>query len=237
MDKTRVLIVEDQVLTARSMEAMIQDHGMEVIALCKSGEDAVRIAETTVPDIVIMDIRLAGKMSGIETARALQEIHPTPIIYLSDYTDKATVRKAKETHPANFLAKPFNQSDLLRAIDLAISNANHLKSLANTDDDFVFVKSAGRYTKLHYNEIIYIEADRAYCTVHSIDKSLDLSMSMATLFDQINPNRFVKVHRSYIVNLRKVTDFTGNELTVAGHKIPVSDQHRSELMKRLNILH
>jgi DNA-binding LytR/AlgR family response regulator len=238
MEKARVIIVEDQVITARSIEAMIVDHGMEVIAICKSGEEAVQIAELKPPDVVIMDIKLQGKMNGIDTAKALQEIQSTPIIYLSDYTDKATVRKAKETHPSNYLAKPFTESDLIRAIEIAIANAIALKTKGDQDEEFTFFKTKPHlYSKFHYNEIIYIEADRAYCKIHTTSNQYSLSINMAAVADQLNPDRFMKIHRSYIVNIRKVSEFSGNEITLSGHKLPVSDQHRTEVMTRLKILH
>ena len=237
MEKARVLIVEDQVITAKSIEAMIIDHGMEVIAICKSGEEAILIAEKNIPDIVIMDIKLQGKMSGIETAEAIQEIQTTPIIYLSDYTDKATVRKAKDTHPANYLSKPFSEPDLIRAIEIAITNAIALKAKVDSDDEFTFFKTKQVYSKFLYNDIIYIEADRAYCKIHTINNQHTLSMSMSAVSNQLNANRFMKIHRSYIVNIRKVSEFSGNEITVSGYKLPVSDQHRTEVMTRLKILH
>jgi DNA-binding LytR/AlgR family response regulator len=235
MEKARVLIVEDQVITAKSIEAMILDHEMDVIAICKSGEEALQVAERNIPDVVIMDIKLQGKLTGIQTAEAIQEIQSTPIIYLSDYTDKVTVRKAKGTHPANYLAKPFTESDLLRAIEIAIANAIDLKSRAGNDDEFTFLKTEKVYSKFSYNDIIYVEADRAYCKVHTIHDQHALSMSMAAVANQLSSNRFMKIHRSYIVNIRKVSEFSGNEITVSGHKLPVSDQHRTEVMTRLKI--
>ena len=238
MDKARILIVEDQLITAKSIEAMILDHGMEVIAVCKSGEEALDAANHNMPDIVIMDIKLQGKMTGIQVAAALQEIQPIEVIYLSDYTDKVTVRKAAATHPANYLSKPFTESDLLRAIDIAITNANDSKTKRDIDDEFVFLKTGHqKHSKVHYNEIIYVEADRAYCKVQAINNLYKLTISMATVSGQLNEDRFIKIHRSYIVNIRKVSEFTGTELTVSGYKLPVSDQHRTEVMRRLKVLH
>jgi len=236
MEKARVLIVEDQVITARNIAAMIADHGMEVIAICKSGEEAIQIAEQNIPDIVIMDIKLQGKMTGIETAHAIQEIQSTPIIYLSDHTDKPTVRKAKETHPANYLSKPFTEPDLIRAIEIAIANAIALKAKADNDDEFTFFKTNQVYSKFLFNDIIYVEADRSYCKIHTVNNEYTLSISMATAANQLSANRFMKIHRSYIVNIRKVSEFSGNEITVSGRKLPVSDQHRTEVMTRLKIL-
>lgn len=237
MEKARVLIVEDQIITAKSIEAMVVDHGMEVIGICKSGEEAMEIAEKNAPDIAILDIRIQGKMTGIHLAAALQEIKQIPVIYLSDYTDKATLRKAKETHPANYLSKPFTESDLIRAIDIAITNANHAKTVKDNHEEFVFVKVGSSHSKLSYNEIIYIEADRAYCKIQTIDNLLTLPFSMATLAAQLDESRFVKIHRSYIVNIRKISEFTSTELTVSGYKLPISDQHRATLMAKLNVLH
>jgi DNA-binding LytR/AlgR family response regulator len=239
MEKARVLIVEDQLVVAKSIEAMIVDNGMEVIAVCKAGEEAVTLVEQHVPDIVIMDIKLQGKMDGIQAAARIREMHCIPLIFLSDYTDKVTVRKAKSTRPVNFLSKPFTEAGLVRAIDIAIYNANASRAVeGGDDDDFIFLKTGPQaYSRLEYNNIVYLEADRAYCKIQGADKLYTLSMSMAAVAEQLNPARFVKIHRSYIVNVRKVREFVGAEVVVAGHRLPVSDQHRTELMNRLKVLH
>jgi DNA-binding LytR/AlgR family response regulator len=215
------------------------DHDMEVLGICKTGEEAIALSESRVPDIVIMDIKLAGKIDGIKTAAVLQETGAIPIIYLSDYTNKETVRKAKETHPANYLSKPFTESDLIRAVEIAIYNANEQRARVDSNEEFVFIKSPEHksHLKLQYNNIIYVEADRSYCKIQTTYELYTPPISMASMASQLSPGRFIKIHRSYIVNIRKVTEFMGNELIVAGYKLPVSDQHRTELMTRLNILH
>jgi len=238
MEKATVLIVEDQILVAKSIEAMVADHGMECIGICKSGEDAIVVAEQRTPDIIIMDIRLQGKLDGIQTAKKLQENEFIPVIFLSDYTDKGTVRRAKEARPANYLSKPFTEQDLLRAIDIAIHNANAARATDDSNEEFVFLKTGPQtYSRLLYNQINFAEAERAYCTIHTTDKEFTLSINMAAVAEQLNRDRFMKIHRSYIVNIRKITEYTGADVTVAGRSLPVSDQHRSELMARLKVLH
>ena len=237
MEKALVLIVEDEMLIAKSIEAMVGDHGMEVIGICKSGEEAITFAGQRTPDIVIMDIRLQGKLDGIKTAKELQLNERIPIIYLSDYTDKGTVRRAMETRPANYLSKPFTEPDLLRAIDIAIYNSNVLRAMNDNDEEFAFLKTRQIYSKFQYSQLNFIEAERAYCKVHTTSEVIKLPISMAAVSEQLHKARFIKIHRSYLVNIRKVTEFTGTGITVAGHKLPVSDQHRAELMTRLNVLH
>ncbi len=239
MEKALVLIVEDQAIISKSIESMITDHGMEVIGVCGSGEDAIQLAEQRPPDIVIMDIKLQGKLDGIQTATAIKEMLTVPVIFLSDYTDAATVRKAKTAHPANYLSKPFTEKDLLRAIDIAIYNANASRANGtNEEQEFIFLKTGqSTYSRLEYNNIIYLEADRAYCNIKGTDKMYTVSTNMSSVHEQLNQDRFVKIHRSYVVNIRKVREFNGTELVVAGYKLPVSDQHRAELMNRLKVLH
>lgn len=239
MEKALILVVEDQVVIAKSIEAMVIGHGMEVMAICKTGEEAVDFVDRRVPDIVIMDIKLAGKMDGIQAAAKIREMQNIPLIYLSDYTDGVTVRKAKATRPVNFLSKPFTETDLLRAVDIAIYNANTSRALEGGDEDeFIFLKTGSQsYSRLEYNNIIYLEADRAYCKIQGTDKMHTVSMSMAAVAEQLNPTRFVKIHRSYIVNIRKISEFVGSEVVVVGYRLPVSDQHRTELMARLKVLH
>lgn len=238
MEKALILIVEDQVVIARSIESIVVNHGMEVMAICKTGEEAVAHVERRLPDLVIMDIKLQGKLDGIQAASKIREIHHLPLIYLSEYTDNVTVRKAKATRPVNYLSKPFTEPDLLRAIDIAIYNANAARAMEGGDGEFVFLKTGPQaYSRLEYNDIVYLEADRAYCKIQGVEKHHTVSMSMAAVAAQLNPARFVKIHRSYIVNLHKVREFVGSEVVVAGHRLPVSDQHRTELMTRLKVLH
>lgn len=241
MEKARILVVEDQVVVAKSIEAMVIDHGLEVVAICRSGEEALAFMDQSAADIIIMDIKLEGKMDGIQAAAKIRELYRAPVIYLSDYTDHATVRKAKTTMPVNFLAKPFTESDLMRAIDIAIYNSNAsraVESSSDNDDEFVFLKTGPQaYSRLEYNNIIYLEADRSYCNIQGVDKLHTVSMSMAAVAEQLNAARFIKIYRKYIINIRKARELQGSEVIVAGYRLPVSDQHRAELMARLKVLH
>lgn len=239
MEKALILIVEDQKLVAQSIESMVKEHGMEVLGTAPSGEAALAFAEQRPPDLVIMDIKLQGNLDGIKTAKALNESSKVPVIFLSDFTDNVTVKKALTAYPVNYLAKPFTERDLMRSIELAIHNANALRAKHNNEnDEFVFLKTGPQtYSRLDYNHIVYLEAERAYCRVHGLDETHVIAASMATLLDQLNPARFVKIHRSFAVNVRKVREFTGGEVLVGEHRLPVSEQHRAELMNRLNILH
>ena len=125
--KIKVLLVEDELLIAQDLKARLEDHEFEVMAICRSGEDALTEVRMKAPDLILMDIHLDGELDGIETATQIVERYDIPIIYLSDHTDQETVDRAKQTFPANYLSKPYKGNDLLRALELAFANAKHQK--------------------------------------------------------------------------------------------------------------
>jgi CheY-like chemotaxis protein len=109
-ERKRVLIVEDETLTAMSLGSYIEEMGFPVVGIVATGEDAIQAARAESPDIVFMDIRLAGKMDGMEAARLINLDRPTPIVFISGYTNP-DVRSCDCT-PIAYLSKPFDFHDI-----------------------------------------------------------------------------------------------------------------------------
>src|SRR5688500_7278234 len=124
MVKIKVLIVEDKLLVAEGISTILTKNDMEVVQICDTGEEALLLAESNTPDLILMDIELAGALDGISTAQMIQQKRAIPVIYLTEFTDDRTVARAFKTLPKNYLAKPFREDDLIRAINLAFTTAN-----------------------------------------------------------------------------------------------------------------
>ena len=120
MDKIRILIVEDEGLIARDIEDMVRNAGYEVCAVVGTGEDAVEKAETTHPDLILMDIILRGEMDGVEAAEKIREGFNIPVIYLTAHTDENTLQRAKLTEPLGYTLKPVEQKELMTVIEMAL---------------------------------------------------------------------------------------------------------------------
>jgi PAS domain S-box-containing protein len=118
--RKRILIVEDQRLIAADLENTLGRIGYEVIGSVASGEEAVPRAIETRPDLILMDIRLRGKMDGIQAAEAIRAQTDVPVVYLTAYADEETILRAKGTTPFGFVVKPFNERELRAAIEVAI---------------------------------------------------------------------------------------------------------------------
>jgi PAS domain S-box-containing protein len=115
----RILIVEDQRLIAADLEATLRKLGYLVVGSVASGEEAVAKAAEIAPQLVLMDIRLKGKMSGIEAAQIIRDRHGVPVVFLTAYADEETILRAKTTTPFGYLVKPFNERELRATIEIA----------------------------------------------------------------------------------------------------------------------
>jgi len=121
-----VFIVEDELLVAEHLKMMVQQSGYRVQAVTSSGEAAIKDIEANQPDLILMDIHLAGELDGIETANMLRSRFSIPVIFLSAYSDKATLQRAKITEPSAYLIKPLQERELLITLDIALRK-HHLE--------------------------------------------------------------------------------------------------------------
>jgi CheY-like chemotaxis protein len=120
MGSARILVVEDEIVVANQIQRELGRMGYHVCSLATSGREAITIAESERPDLVIMDIMLSEKMDGIETARHISSRYQIPVIYLSAYSDDDIVQRAKATEPFGYLIKPFRSKELQLNVEMAL---------------------------------------------------------------------------------------------------------------------
>jgi DNA-binding LytR/AlgR family response regulator len=243
----KISLVEDELLVAEDFAAKLRKVGYDVIGLYSSGEELLENIAENVPDLLILDIHLAGSLDGIQTAEQVGESYTIPIIYVTDDFNPGTIDRAKQTRPTNYITKPYNQFDLNVAIEVAFFNTTHTKQLSADDreqitekeyliNDAIFIKEREGFTKLQIDSIIRIEADRACSKVITKDKTYLFTGSLSTIDEQLTEPTFLRVHRSHVVNIKFVTGFEGNMLELGDEKIPVSQSHRDEVFKRFRFL-
>ena len=127
MGSQQILIVEDESIVAFDIEQCLKALGYGVPAVVGSGEDALKVAGKSKPDLVLMDVMLAGEIDGVEAASRIRRDYDIPIVYLTAYTDEATLRRAKVTEPDGYLVKPFEEIQLQTSIEMALYR--HKKSM------------------------------------------------------------------------------------------------------------
>lgn len=115
-----ILIVEDELLIAKGIQRCLRMHNYPDTHIAITGEKALDKISDIHPDLVLMDIMLKGNMDGIQTAKEIRSLYDIPIIYLTSYSDKETLERAKQTEPYGYILKPFEEKELVSSIEIAI---------------------------------------------------------------------------------------------------------------------
>src|SRR5260370_14990046 len=130
----RILIVEDERITAEDLRDILTNLDYSVVASVSNGADAIALAEETQPDLALMDIEIKGAMDGAETARILRERFNIPVIFLTAHADAGTVSRAKSAAPLGYIVKPFQEGELHASIAIALhKHCVDLKSLGKSE--------------------------------------------------------------------------------------------------------
>jgi DNA-binding LytR/AlgR family response regulator len=251
----KILIVEDEMVIAANISLQLTELGYEVTGILPRGEEALSQIQIEKPDIILLDIRLKGELDGIETAHEIQKQHNIPIIYLTANADEAHFNRAKETHPYAFISKPFKKLDLQRAIELTVDrismenvsengkngNGNDSAVIKENSTDFIlndriFVRHNEKMLKINIKDIYYIEADRNYCRIFSQGREYLLVMTLKDIDEKLPQNHFLRIHRSYIINLSQIDEVAGTHVVISRKAIPMSKAMRTELLKRLQTI-
>ncbi len=137
MSPVRILVVEDEGAVGRDVQNALARFGYSVADVARTGAEALEIVRRVDPDLIIMDIRLAGPMDGIEAARRIRDGYGKPVIFLTALADEETVARANEVGPEGYLLKPFSDSELQSAVEIAISRARSREALGTREEQFM----------------------------------------------------------------------------------------------------
>jgi len=123
MEKIRILVVEDESITAKDIQKTLRNLGYDVSSVVSSGEAAIQKVQENKPDLALMDIVLKGRMDGIQAAEQIRSRFNIPVVYLTAYADDKIVERAKLTEPFGYIAKPFEDRELKNTVEMAIYKA------------------------------------------------------------------------------------------------------------------
>lgn len=235
----KILIVEDEMIIGADISMHLERMGHDVIGLLPSAEDVLPFIENHKPELILLDIQLKGEKDGIEVALEIKAKHDIPIIFLTANADDHHFERAKVSRPEAFISKPFTSTDLERAIELTARRYSEKEPESSTDisilDDRIFVFDKGERVRVFVKDFYYLEADRNYSKISTVDREFLLSLNLKAL-EQNLPESFLRVHRSYIVNLHAIESIHDTHIMIKGKVIPISKSMRSSLMERLRVL-
>ncbi len=241
--KKKILIVEDEVIIADTLKLMLENLGYSVLEPVGNKKDALLALHEQKPDMAILDINLEGKPHGLDIGKFIHEEFRIPFIYLTSNSDKETISLARKTKPGSYLIKPFTSDDIYAAIEIAMANYYPSLPFEEAEDklsilsDSLFIKVGNKFIKVNISDISYFEAERKMMHIHTLqNQSFYIRISVDNLLVQLKNFGFVRVHRSYCINLKHLSVINGDYVTVANAQIPIGRIFRDELLARVNTI-
>lgn len=125
----KILIVEDESIIAKDLQNILKSFGFEVCHVVSSGEEALQVASQSLPDVILMDVKLRGAMSGIEAAKSIHKSLDIPVIYLTAFGDESTVRDALTHRDFAYIRKPFEEREIEMIVRLALQKSSKDKTV------------------------------------------------------------------------------------------------------------
>ncbi len=254
-DKINILIVEDEAIVAMDLGASLTKEGYVIAGIADNADDAEELFRANEVDIMLVDINIVGVTDGISLVERLNNIRDTPVIYLTALSDSETIQRMKRTRPSAYITKPYSIQNVHIAIELALSNFATLHSskprqeaipmhpVKETDtdkeqilqlNDYIFIKQNYRFVKVLLNDVMYAEADNNYVHLITAEKKYAVRMSLQQLEDKVNYTHFIRIHRSYIVNMNAITTFTDTELQAGKFTLPIGRNYRDTFIRQFN---
>jgi DNA-binding LytR/AlgR family response regulator len=252
--KEKLLIVEDEFSIAMDMKMRLEKMGYAVMEICVSYEEALLSLAEEKPSLVLMDINLNKDKNGIDVAEKVHKTFDLPVVFVTAFSDRATFEKAMSTRPFGYVVKPFKDTDLDNAIRIALAQhqtlsdknteINFLKNAAPAtvktsaqEEAHIFVKVKGQLEKVFVNDFIFLEALDNYTNIYTTQKKYTINAFLKDLHQQLPEEKFMRIHRSYVVNVDAIKSIDDNLLYLKNNtSIPISKSYRSEFMNRIKII-
>ncbi len=228
----RCLAIDDEPLALNKMAGYIKmTPFFELVGLCRSGYEAIGLLSNTEVDLMFVDINMPD-INGLDFVRSLH--HKPQVIFVTAFSEYAI--EGFRLDALDYLLKPVGYNEFLKSANKARSFFEaSLPESSKTEnpDEYLFVKSDYRMVRIRVNDIIYIEGMREYVRIHLENaKPLMPLISLRLLEEQLPQDRFMRVHRSYIVNLQKIESIEHNRIVFNGKVlIPVSDQYKEAFQR------
>ncbi|MDX5325540.1 MAG: LytTR family transcriptional regulator DNA-binding domain-containing protein [Bacteroidota bacterium] len=244
-EKIVALIVEDDPVIGADLKWFMKDFGYAPLPPVRTVDDALLMLETVHPDLILIDVTLEGDRDGIHLAEIIREKHDLPIIFITAHHDRKTIDRIKSTRPSAYLVKPIDEHNLQTSIELALYNHSHQKlsprSSMEEEHDFVsgdhfFIKVKNQLKKVLIDDILMLEAYDNYSYLYTSDQKHLISSTLKSLEQKLPSNRFLRVHRSYIVQLPAVEGIQEDVILIGDHHIPIGKTYREDFMKRIDLL-
>jgi two-component system LytT family response regulator len=242
----RTIVVDDEPLAREKLLGFLaQEPDFEVVAECRDGAQAVELIQQEKPDLVFLDVQMP-EVNGFEALEKLDPEEIPTVVFVTAYDQYAL--RAFDVHAVDYLLKPFDRERLQQTLDrirqqLQLGQMKEqLRSLLEERSrypDRIEVRTPGRVVIVRVSEILWIDAAGNYIKIHTTDEVLSLRETMASIEKRLNPQMFLRIHRSTIVNVEQISElqqqFHGDYVVLlkGGQRLTLSRSYRDKMQNLL----
>jgi len=222
------IIVDDEPLARKGIRMLVDESPqLACIGSFNQARAASLFMESNAVDLIFLDIKMPG-INGIEFARTIPR--QTLVIFVTAFAEFAL--DSYEVEAVDFLVKPIDEKRFHKAVEKAAAYHVLLKNFdKNTTEsitgDYIFVKADRRFVKINFADVAFIEALKDYVIIHTAGKRVITRMNLKNINEQLPPAMFLRVSKSYIINIRHITSFDNNSIMVGSHEIYIGESYRS----------
>ena len=235
-EKYNVIIVDDEYLARKLLQDYVSKvESLQLVATCSNAFEAMEALANNTVDIMLLDIQMPD-LTGLELVKGLEK--KPAVIFTTAYSEYAV--DAFNLAVVDYLLKPFDFPRFFQAVRKAIGNVQPkaeetTKQAADISksNDFITVKADYKLYKINYDDLLFIEGQHEYVTFHTTQRRITALFALKDLEELLPKDRFVRVHKSYIVSFKHIQDLDKSDVTVAGNKVPVGASYRDDLLSRL----
>lgn len=227
----KTLVIDDEPLAQNIIRKYAEDtKSIEIKGFCNDALEAIEIMEKQSIDLIFLDINMP-KLSGIEFLKTFKN---QPLVILTTaYTDYAM--EGYELNVLDYLVKPFSFVRFLKAVKKAEQQFQLTqKSKSEDKPESIFIKSNKKNYQVKFNEIVYIDGLGDYIKIYTDKTHLVTNISMKRMEELLPENEFYRIHKSHIVNLKKIVAIEGNIIELPGIKLTIGSNYRTEFFSRIS---
>jgi DNA-binding LytR/AlgR family response regulator len=224
------VVIDDEPLARKGMQMLIEQvPGLHLSGMFSSARQAKAFLDANHVDLIFLDIQMPVK-NGMEFLK--EDRSPAKVIITTAYPQFAV--DAFELEVADYLVKPIRLERFSKAVS-RVSTGRREQVMSDPDDDYVFIRSERRYVRTRFSEIDYIEGLKDYAIIHCGNEKHAVASNLRTIHDTLPGTVFLRVNKSYIVNMSKVRVIENDALLVNSKRIPIGDNYRRHVLDFVNM--
>lgn len=234
----RCLIVDDDEMARKSLELLAEKiDSIEIVGVCESATEALEYLQKNDVDLLFLDVEMPS-ISGVDLVRSLDNL--PLIIFITAKREYAADAFEFRELVVDYITKPVTLPRLLKSVQRAQQQFS--QPLQSTPDspgqqrDYIFIRTDGKLVRIDLDKLLYLETVGDYVLFKTDEKQYLVHSTLKSMDGKIDNANFMKVHRSYIINLSKIVDVQDGSVLIAKKIIPVSRANRQTLLERLNPL-